>query len=480
LVLETKERERLSVDDVARKFALSQRTVFRILRRASDGELEPASAGGTKGAGAASSLSRNLDFYSGLQWQGRPRRGERRLTFNYVKVLLEKVTSYLSSGTSFTIEPLEPSEEGRRRAREAEVAVRQINEDNDLEELDLETELDASVLGDGCYKVTWDPKAERVRVTSPDVQGVHAWWVGDDPSNVWRVASGYRISAEDAESLYNLTPEGRDKEVTVLEGWTDSLFQLWVGKQLLEERPNPYGFIPFIIFPNLREPKKFWGISDVPVLVEPARELNRALSQLSTILELSGNPIAVLEGVEEARDIAVEPGAVWELPEKARAYLLDLLQGGGVKLHTDYIELIYKALHDLSEAPRVSFGDNPQSLSGVALEMEMHPLLQRVHRKRLIRASVYRRRAEMMLRILEQRRGVSFGPLWVRVQWGPVLPQDRSRLVQQERTLVEAGLHSRRRAMEELGVADPEGEMSQIQQEAAEVTGVAMGRNGRE
>ena len=328
--------------------------------------------------------------------------------------------------------------------------------------------------------MTWDPKAERVRVTSPDVQGVHAWWVGDDPSSVWRVASGYRISVEDAESLYNLTPEGRDKEVTVLEGWTDSLFQLWVGEQLLEERPNPYGFIPFIIFPNLREPKKFWGISDVPVLVEPARELNRALSQLSTILELSGNPIAVLEGVEEARDIAVEPGAVWELPEKARAYLLDLLQGGGVKLHTDYIELIYKALHDLSEAPRMSFGDNPQSLSGVALEMEMHPLLQRVHRKRLIRASVYRRRAEMMLRILEQRCGVSFGPLGVRVQWGPVLPQDRSRLVQQERTLVETGLHSRRRAMEELGVADPEGEMSQIQQEATEVTGVAMGRNGRE
>ncbi|MCH7948047.1 MAG: hypothetical protein IIC66_09655 [candidate division Zixibacteria bacterium] len=40
--------------------------------------------------------------------------------------------------------------------------------------------------------------------------------MGDDPSSVWRVASGYRISAEDAESLYNLTPEGRDKEVTVL------------------------------------------------------------------------------------------------------------------------------------------------------------------------------------------------------------------------------------------------------------------------
>ena len=144
---------------------------------------------------------------------------------------------------------------------------------------------------------------------------------------------------------------------------------------MVDERPNPYGFIPFIIFPNLRDPKRFWGISDIPILMEPARELNRALSQLSTILELSGNPIAVLEGVEEARDIAVEPGAVWELPDQARAYLLDLLQGGGAKLHADYIKLVYDALHDLSESPRISFGHNPQRLSGVALEMEMHPLI---------------------------------------------------------------------------------------------------------
>ena len=271
--------------------------------------------------------------------RGRPRRGERRLTFNYVRVLLEKVTSYMASSSSIVIEPVEPDEEGMRRARQAEAAVRRTYEDNRLEELDLATELDAAVLGDGCYKVIWDPDERRVRISAPDVQGIHAWWVPDDPSKVWRVASSYRISAEDAASLYNVKAGGSEKGVTVVEGWTDSLFQLWVGDNLVDERPNPYGFIPFIIFPNLREPKKFWGTSDVPILMEPARELNRALSQLSTILELSGNPIAVLEGVEESRDIAVEPGAVWELPEQARAYLLDLLQGGGAKLHTDY----YKA-----------------------------------------------------------------------------------------------------------------------------------------
>ena len=93
-------------------------------------------------------------------------------------------------------------------------------------------------------------------------------------------------------------------------------------------------------------------MSDVPAIMEPARELNRAFSQLSMILELSGNPIAVLENIEDAQDITVQPGAVWEVPESSRAYLLDLLQGGGVRLHTEFIDLVYRALHDLSESPR--------------------------------------------------------------------------------------------------------------------------------
>ena len=154
----------------------------------------------------------------------------------------------------------------------------------------------------------------------------------------------------------------------------------------------------------------------------------------------------------------MRPGAVWEIPEKAKAYLLDLLQGGGVRLHVDYIDLLYRTLHDLSESPRTAFGDNQRGLSGVALEMELHPLLQKVRRKRLIRGSVYRRRNDMILRLLEQQTGVSYGPHRARVIWGPVLPQDRGRLVRDEQILIGAGIHSRRRAMDNLGVEDADAE----------------------
>ena len=56
----------------------------------------------------------------------------------------------------------------------------------------------------------------------------------------------------------------------------------------------------------------------------------------------------------------MQPGAVWELPERARAYLLDLLQGGGVKLHVEYVDLIYRTLHDLGESPRTRLRREPR------------------------------------------------------------------------------------------------------------------------
>ncbi|MFN8533277.1 MAG: hypothetical protein U0556_07000 [Dehalococcoidia bacterium] len=158
---------------------------------------------------------------------------------------------------------------------------------------------------------------------------------------------------------------------TSVEIWTDETFALFVDGRPVRQGPNPYGFIPCVVFPNLRTPKQAWGVSDLAPILEPARELNRALTQLSRLLELSGNPIAVLENVDRAEDIAIGPGAVWELPERARAYILDLLGGGGIDLHIDYLNALYRALHDLAETPRTAFGDNSRALAGVALRIEL-------------------------------------------------------------------------------------------------------------
>jgi hypothetical protein len=345
--------------------------------------------------------------------------------------------------------------------------LEQTYADNRLEQLDFDTETDCAILGDACYKVTWDTANKRVRITAPDVSGIYAWWAGDDSSKIWRVASRYSLSADESAMLYGV--KAKEKAVKITEVWTENLFELWADNNLIEKKINPYGFIPFVIFPNLREPKKFWGKSDINQLAEPQCELNRAINQLARILELSGNPIAVLENVEESEDIAVSPGAVWNIPEEAKAYLLDLLQGGGVNLHIEYINLLYRTLHDLGESPRATFGTTSGNTSGVALEIEMQPLLQKVWRKRLIRNTVYCERNRLALKLFSTYTGEDFGNLNLRMVWSPVLPRDMAGLAANEQILVQNGIHSRRTAMSQIGIKHPDSEFNDWLTERASI-----------
>jgi len=405
----------------------------------------------------------NLDFYSGLQWQTPNQANQRRLTFNYAKAFVDKLTSYVMSGVTPVVHPLDESQEEKDRARRAEDALKQVYDSNHLVLLDFDTEIDCCILGDAAYKVIWDPEARRIRVTAPDVQGLFAWWRGDDISDIHRVASLYTLSADQVQDLYNVAP-AKDT-ATIIEDWTPDIFTLWIDSAIHFSGPNPYGFIPFVIYPNLRQPKQFWGVSDIPIITEPQRELNRALSQLSRILELSGNPIAVLENVEESEDIAVAPGAVWNLPEGTRAYLLDLLKGGGVKLHIDYVNLLYRVMHDVSESPRAAFGGTDRDLSGIALQVEMQSLVQKAQRKRLIRTVAYRKRNDMVLRMLEAKTGADYHGLSTDIVWSPLLPQDVLTLARTEQLLVNANLHSRYRAMTELGILNADAELQKIADE---------------
>ena len=340
-------------------------------------------------SGAARRVSRVPRLLRGRRGFAPGSRRERQLSFNYARAFVEKGATYLVSEHRPSVTPIEDTPEGRRRAAEAERALLETWEANELGRLDLDGELDTAVLGDGAYKVTWDEREQRVVVSAPDVQGLFVWTLGDDVRRTWRVASRYEVAPEEIAARAGRMPSGPGgrppASVTVTEAWTAERFELWVEEELVEARANPYGAIPFVIFPNLPRPKHFWGISDIEPLRESIVELNRALTQLSRIIELSGNPIAVLENVEESRDIAVRPGSVWELPEQSRAYLLDLLQGGGVRLHVDYVDLVYRTLHDLAETPRVAFGDGGGELRRCA-PPRARPAAAHA-RKRLIRTT---------------------------------------------------------------------------------------------
>jgi len=417
----------------------------------------------------------NLDFYAGRQWpvQRRNMRA-RRLTFNYARTIVDKTASFFLAGNSFTVDP--EGAAGAAAAGRREHVLRAIAEANDLEALDYDSEIDAAVLGDGCFKVVWDPDEHRVRITAPDVAGIFVWLYADDHSRFWRLAHRYTVdpaAIRQQEQYYPQLLQTNQRNPAVTEVWTEETWQTWYDGVLVEERQNPYGFIPYVVYPNVRRPKQFFGESDIAAIREPCVELNRALTQLSTILEVSGNPIAVLEGINEAKDIAVEPGAVWEMPPGTKAYLLSLIEHGGMRLHLDYIEDLYRILHDLGESPRAAFGGQGNGAgqrSGVALAIELDPMVKRVQRKRLIRGAVYQQRYTMALRLHELFTGEPMAPYRTRIVWGSLLPTDRAREVLDEIALVNTGIHSRDRAATNLGDRDHEADFAAWLQENQAIT----------
>ena len=76
-----------------------------------------------------------LDFYNGRQWEGRERRGERRLIFNYARVFVEKITSYLMTGMTFDIEPFDDTTAAKATVKNAESSLYQVYAANNLEQL---------------------------------------------------------------------------------------------------------------------------------------------------------------------------------------------------------------------------------------------------------------------------------------------------------------------------------------------------------
>jgi hypothetical protein len=406
-----------------------------------------------------------LDFYAGQQWTGRRRAGETRLTFNYARTLVQKSASYLFP-RPVTFNVIADGDGQEEAIQRAERALNGVYARHDQHTIDFQSALDSAVLGDGAFKVTWSSRRAAPLVVPVDPATLWAWWEPDNPNEVYRVVQRYTLAASEAGRLFPGVrvpePWGANEQLVVVEDWDAERYTITLAGEEVFDRPNPYGFIPYVIYPNIARPHEFWGASDLEDLVDVCRELNQRMTTLSRILHVAGYPITVLENVTGSDGIRAEAGAIWELPEDSKAYLLDML-GSGVGLHIDYVNLLYRQLHDLSETPRTAFGDSGRALSGVALEVEIQPLIQKVMRKRRVWDAVYRKRNAMILALLEQYDGLAIDGLRrTEAVWGEILPSDREVLVRSEAHLVAAGIHSHHQAMTHLGDTDPDRTWSEI------------------
>ncbi len=458
-----------------------------------------------------------LAFYDGDQWTSRPGRAEHRLTINYARTLVRKVASYLfPAPVTFAVPPRTDGDDGARATAEAdahraELLLADLSARLGLGQLDLDLAVEAAVLGDAVMKVTWDGTAEGGAgapvVAAVDPAAVRAAWAPDDPRRLVRIEHTYGMNGAVIAEVFGVPVDGADtgppgtrpgaaaeglrpmpdgpgvalgldpaQTYGVTETWTPGRWTVHVAGQPIRDGTNPYGWIPYVIVANDPRPHQSWGTSDLVDLYGVCREINQRMSTLGRILDLSGAPITVLENVDGSENVNVGPGAKWELPEGARAYLLNLLDGGGLGLHIQYLDLLYRSLHDLSETPRTAFGDAGRDLSGVALEVEIQPLVQRVNRKRRAWETAFQARNARLLELCERFGGAEVGGhRRTETIWPDLMPSDTAAAVRDQVRLVSAGVRSRRTAIGELGSTDPDGELDRIAGERERFGGLSAG-----
>jgi hypothetical protein len=180
-----------------------------------------------------------------------------------------------------------------------------------VEAVDLQVAQNAAVLGDGIYKVLWDPALGRIRMLSVDPRTFFAVWAGDDPSTLRRVEVAYSLGAEDlALGGYGVSAGeadalcGTNGTAEVVERWTATELEVVVARTTTRRGPNPYGFIPFVHVPNLPMANESWGVSDLVDVLPINREIDERVSDQADVIRFHADPPIVFRGVTDHADLA--------------------------------------------------------------------------------------------------------------------------------------------------------------------------------
>lgn len=62
-------------------------------------------------------------------------------------------------------------------------------------------------------------------------------------------------------------PALSDRRIPVVEVWTPNDYMLMVGGEEVYNKENEYGFVPFVVIPNIDSTEDIWGLSDVDGLI---------------------------------------------------------------------------------------------------------------------------------------------------------------------------------------------------------------------
>ena len=335
-----------------------------------------------------SEYRRKWNFYEGYHWEELPESGKAEVTKNYCRAFINKFVAY-ELGKGFNI---------KMRPEVEESILPFLNEvwkDNNVLTYCLELGQMKAITGDGWTQVSFQPKFLDNGQPNPQFYDPYNEYEKGRirilvvPSNICfpEYDDGYdKDNLRKFTVMYpvRLNPDAPSQTKTIVykQVWTRDTVEVWWGSDLQGTYANKYGVIPFFHTKNLPVAGRNTGLSDLEDLIPLNVELNLKSSDVSEIIDYHSAPVTVVFG---ARIGQLEKGAnkVWGgLPKDAKVENLGL--EGDLSASTNYIKDLKKAMHEIGGVPEGALGSELaiSNTSGVALQITMLPLTEKVEQKR--------------------------------------------------------------------------------------------------
>lgn len=401
----------------------------------------------------------------------------------------------------------ESSEEDRRLARTVQRVVNEIWQHSGARDLQSEGATLCQFLGGHFYGLYYEPWRTDlllplvVRGFSAD-HVVPIW----QPGNYWRLLEAWVIYVVPAYMAARQYPNqdfqlGDNVLVTYSEHWTEKYYSVYLNDKPIEDergvflnRRNPFGFVPFIYVPVMRE-GSFWGPSLADDIAGLAREFNSRMTDLGDSVHLSLRRKRWASNV--AKDVSIK--RLGDGTQYGDLGTRTPMSQGDPKMEVepalqipetiaDFPERIWTQLLRESSLGDVAFGDiDGTQRSSVTLTTLMWPAIARGNITRNVWNEALNHFAKMIIKAIlvhpaikrrALERGIDLPPdtleaVTIYQEFYPFLPRDREMLLNEIILRLQTHSISKRTALVELGERNPEDEIAEILKDMREEAKIA-------
>lgn len=419
---------------------------------------------------------RNWDFYDGFHWEDIPPNDKPQVTENYIRAFVDKFVSF-ELGGGFKIKQ-EPHIENIEGDNNPYLYLENVWEYNNRLEKSVELGQTKAITGDGWIQVSYDPKYEKgkrikefydpfdefdkgkIKVTVlPTAIVFPVYSDAHDREQLERLDIMYPVY-DNEEKAFGFTHRGKVRQTLYKQSWTAEKVEIFYKDMNKPSQviPNKYGVIPFVQIKNFPQQGKNEGLSDIEDLIPLNVELNMKKSDISEIIDYHSAPVTMVFG---ARVSQLERGAnkIWGgLPVDAKVENLRL--EGDLTSATTYLEGVKLAMHEVGNMPEGVLGGSLaiSNTSGVALQIALLPLLERVKIKQVLSKEGLETVNKLIL-LLSEKEGLISVPKGIKrsdffkneVTFTSILPKDGILELQEIEQEMKLGLTTREEAMKRRG-----------------------------